>query len=156
MINRPFREEIMKPSTRLYAWLKFFAILHLVEQLIFGMQDLGQLQYLIAIYERRFGDSNGSIAALVTISASSAALAVHFILKGGLARFITMFVLGLPTLGEFHHLVETMRVGHYTGGAVTAVPSIACGVLFLRALVKEYRPSKDVRVREALQLPVAA
>ena len=146
----------MKSSTRLYAWLKFFAILHIIEQLIFGMQDLHKLQHLMAVYENRFGDTNGSIVALVTISASLAALAVHFILKGGLARFITMFVLGMPTLGEFHHFVETMKVGHYTGGTVTAVPSIACGVLFLRALVKEYRPSKDVRVREVLQLPVAA
>ena len=146
----------MKTSTRLYACLKLLTILHLLEQLIFGMQDLHELQHLIAVYENLFGDSNGSLAALVTISASLAALAVHFILKGGLARFMTMFVLGLPTLGEFHHFVKTMRVGHYTGGTVTAVPYIACGVLFLTALVKEYCPSKDVRVREALQLPVAA
>jgi hypothetical protein len=68
MINWPFQEEIMKPCTRLYACLRLLAILHIVEQLIFGMQDLRQLQYLIAIYERRFGDTNGSIAALVTIS----------------------------------------------------------------------------------------
>ena len=146
----------MKTSTRLYAWLKLLTILHLVEQLMFGMQDLHEFQHLIAVYENRFGDTNGSIAALVTISASLAVLAVHCILKSGLARFITMFVLGLPTLGEFHHFVETMRVGHYTGGTVTAVPSIAYGVLFLRALMKEYCPSKDVRVREALQLSVAA
>lgn len=156
MINRLFQEAIMKPSTRLYACLKLLAILHIVEQLIFGMQDLRQLQYLIAMYERRFGDTSGSIAALVTISASLGAIAVHCILKGGLARFVTMFVLGLPTLGEFHHLVESMTVGHYTAGTVTTVPYIACGVLFLRALVKEYFPSKDVLVREALQLPVAA
>jgi hypothetical protein len=76
------------------------------------MQDLHQLQHLIAVYENRFGDTNGSIAALVTIGATLAPLAVHCILKGGLARFVTMFVLGLPTLGEFHHFVETIRVGY--------------------------------------------
>ena len=92
----------MKTSTRLYACLKLLTILHLLEQLIFGMQDLHELQHLIAVYQNLFGDSNGSLAALVTISASLAALVVHFILKGGLARFMTMFVLGLPTLGEFH------------------------------------------------------
>jgi hypothetical protein len=36
---------------------------------------------------------------------------------------------------------------------VTAVPSLICGVLFLRALVKEYRPSKTVRLMAALQFP---
>ena len=146
----------MKTSTRLYALLKLITILHLVEQLIFGMQDLHGLQHLFAVYENHFGGTNWSMAALVTIGASLAALAVHSILKGGMARFITMFFLGLPTLGELHHFVETMRFGHYTGGTVTAVPYVACGVLFLRALLQEYRPSKDVRVREALQLPVAA
>jgi hypothetical protein len=70
--------------------------------------------------------------------------------EGGFARFITMFVLGLPTIGEFHHLVETMRVGHYTPGTVTAVPSVVCGVLFLKALVNEYRPLRAVRVRASL------
>ena len=84
MINRLLQEAIMKPSTRLYACIKLLAILHVVERLISGMQDLRQLQYLIAMYERRFRDTSGSIAALVTISASLAAIAVHCILKGGL------------------------------------------------------------------------
>ena len=146
----------MKPSTRLYAWLKLLTLLHIVEQLIFGMQDLHELQRLLAVYESRFGDTNGSIAVLATMSAAFAALAIHCILKGGFARFMTMFVLGLPTIGEVHHLVETMRAGHYTPGAVTAVPSVICGVLFLKALVKEYRPPKAVPVQEMLQLAIAA
>ena len=146
----------MKTSTRLYAWLKVLTVLHIVEQLIFGMQDLHELQRLLAVYESRFGDTNGSIAVLVTMSAGLAALAIGGIIKGGLARFLAMFALGLPTLGEFHHVVESLKFGQYTPGTVTAVPSVICGILFLRALVKEYRPSEGVRVREALQLPVAA
>jgi hypothetical protein len=100
----------MKASTRLYAWLKVLTVLHIVEQLIFGMQDLRQLEHLFAIYESHFNDTNRSIAVLVTISAGLLAFAIRCILKGGFARFITMFVLGLPTIGEFHHLLETMRV----------------------------------------------
>jgi hypothetical protein len=67
-----------------------------------------------------------------------------------------MFALGLPTLGEFHHVLETFRAGYYTPRAITAVPSVVCGVLFLRALVNEYRPSKAAPVHETLQLAVAA
>ena len=37
-------------------------------------------------------------------------------LSGGFARFLTMFILGLPTIGELHHLVESIRVGHHTPG----------------------------------------
>jgi hypothetical protein len=67
-----------------------------------------------------------------------------------------MFVLGLPTLGELHHVIETLRAHHYTAGTVTAVPSIICGVLFLRALLQEYRPSKTAAVEASFQLRVAA
>ena len=125
-------------------------MLHIVEQLIFGMEDLHQFQHLLVGYQSRFGNTWPSIAASVTRAASLAALAIRGIAKGGFARFVTMFALGLPTIGEFHHVVETMRAGHYTPGAVTAVPSDICGLLFLRALVKELRPYKTIRVTAAL------
>jgi hypothetical protein len=146
----------MKTSTRLYGWLKVVTVLHIAEQLIFGMQDLHQLQRMRAVYESCFANKNIALALLVTISAGLGIVAICCIVKGGFARFITMFVLGLPTIGEVHHLLDTLRAGRYTPGTVTAIPSILCGVLFLRALVNEYRPSKSVRVREIRQLPVAA
>lgn len=146
----------MKIGTRLYGWLKLLTALHIVEQLIFGMEDLHQLQHLIVVYESWFGNTNAAIAMLVTSGIALVVLALRWILKGGFARFITMFILGLPTIGELHHLVEAARVGHCTPGSVTAVPCIVCGVLFLRALVIEYRPSKNVPVSPAFQLPVAA
>jgi len=139
----------MKTSTRLYACLKLLTMLHIVEQLIFGMQDLHELQHLMAVYENHFGDTNGSLAVLLAIAAGLAALVIRCILKGGGARFAAMFILGLPTIGELHHLFETVQTSHYSPGAVTALPSVICGVLFLRALVKEYRPSKTVRVNPA-------
>jgi len=120
------------------------------------MQDLHELQHLLAGYECRLGNARASIAALVLIVASMAAFAIRGIVKGGFPRFVTMFALGLPTLGEFHHVLESLKVGHYTPGTVTAVPSVICGVLFLRALVKEQQSSEGVRVREALELPVTA
>src|SRR5690348_11268183 len=84
------QEAIMKTSTRLYAWLKFLTMLHIVEQLIFGMEDLHQLQRLLVGYENWFGNTNTAIAALVTINLSLAVLAIRCILKGGPARFVAM------------------------------------------------------------------
>ncbi|HET9409068.1 MAG TPA: hypothetical protein VFO39_17625 [Candidatus Sulfotelmatobacter sp.] len=55
----------MKTSTRLYGWLKLLTGLHVVEQLIFGMEDLHQLQHMIVVYERWFGNTNTAIAMLV-------------------------------------------------------------------------------------------
>lgn len=114
----------MKTSTRLYAWLKLLAVLHIVEQLIFGMQDLHELQHMLLIYENWFASSGKATAALIAISEGPAILGIRCIISGGFARFAAMFVLGLPTIGELHHLVATVQFRHYTPGTVTAVPSI--------------------------------
>ena len=141
----------MKTSTRLYGWLKLLTILHLVEQLIFGMQDLHALKTMIAAYDRCFRNTNAATVALVTIGAGLASLAIYWILKGGWARLIVSIVLGVPAIGELHHLIETAQAHHYTSGTVTAVPSILCGVLFLRALVKEYRGKMTIDAPVALR-----
>jgi hypothetical protein len=145
----------MKSSTRLYAWLKLLAVLHIVEQVIFGMQDLHQLQHIISIYESWFANTTTARAVLVTIIMALAALGARCIINGGFARFITMFVLGLPTIGELHHVIETVRARCYTAGTVTAVPSIICGVLFLWALVRENRAPKTAGVEARLELVAA-
>jgi hypothetical protein len=145
----------MKSSTRLYAWLKLLAVLHLVEQLIFGMQDLYRLQRMISIFESWFANTTVAMTVLITIIMALVVLGARCIINGGFARFITMFVLGLPTLGELHHVIETMRALHYTAGTVTAVPSTICGVLFLRALFRENSLPKSTRVEVPLKLRVA-
>jgi hypothetical protein len=150
------REAPMKSTTRLYAWLKLLAVLHIVEQMIFGMPDLYELQHLISIYESWFANTTTATAVLVTIVMAFAALGARCIISGGFARFMTMFVLGLPTIGELHHVIETVRARCYTAGTVTAVPYVICGVLFLRALLKENRPPKTAGVEARLELRVAA
>ena len=145
----------MKPSTRLCAGLKFLAVLHITEQLLFGMQDLHDLQHMIAVYDRWTGNASAGLALLATIGTGLAVLMIRGILKGGSARFAAMFILGLPTIGELHHLVETMRTGHYTPGTVTAVPSVICGVLFLQRLTQEFRSSRTIDEPSTLQLAEA-
>lgn len=114
------------------------AVLHIVEQLIFGMQDLESLRHMIVVYDGLFSDTRMAIGSLVTIGAALVSLGIFCILRGGRARFLTLITLGLPTIGEVHHLFATVHARHYTPGTVTGVPSLICGLLFLRALVKEY------------------
>ena len=143
-------------STRLYAWLKLLAVLHIVEQMIFGMQDLYELQHVISKYESWFSSTTTAMVVLVTIVMALAALGARRIIGGGFARFVTMFILGLPTIGELHHVIETLRARCYTAGTVTAVPSVICGVLFLLALLKENGALKTAGVEARLELRVAA
>lgn len=146
----------MKSSTRLYAWLKLLTVLHIVEQMIFGMQDLYQLQHFISVYESWFPNATAAMVVLVTIVMVLAALGARCIIGGGFARFVTMFILGLPTIGELHHVIETLQARRYTAGTVTAVPSIICGVLFLWTLLKENGAPKTAGAEGRLELRVAA
>ena len=69
----------MKSSTRLYAWLKLLAVLHIIEQLIFGMRDLYALQRMISMYESWFADTTVAMTVLVTIIMALAVVGVRCI-----------------------------------------------------------------------------
>jgi len=145
----------MNTSTRLYGWIKLLTVLHVGEQVMFGMQDVRALKRMLAAYDGCFRNAGNAAAVLLPTGVGLAMLTIHCILKGGRARFIALFVLGLPAIGELHHLVETANAGHYTSGTVTAVPSVVCGMLFLRALVEENRGKKTVKAPAPLQPAVA-
>jgi hypothetical protein len=65
---------------------------------------------------------------------------VFSILLGGRAKFLALVTFNMVALMELHHVMETIAAARYTPGLVTAIPYIALGVLFLRALIRE---SKD-------------
>ena len=145
----------MNASTRLYGWMKVLAVLHIVEQLMFGMQDLDVLKRMLVRYDGRFRNADTATEVLVLVSTAIAILTIYCILRGGSARLVALIILGLPAIGELHHLVDSAHAGHYRSGTVTAVPSVLCGLLFLRALVKEYRTDKANDAPTLLRAAVA-
>ena len=142
----------MNASTRLYLWIKFFMVLHIVEEMMFGMSDLKTARVLLAHFESWVGDAGKAYVMLAAISGILAIVGTYCVLIGGLARFTALFILGLPALSEVLHLVETVRAGHYTPGVVTAVPNIVLAVLFLRAVTLEFRAPKPAEPQDGPQL----
>ena len=125
----------MNSSSRLYGWMKVVAVLHILEQLKFGMQDIRVLKGMIAGCDRWFGDPKSSHLVLAAICVALTILAIGCIARGGRSRLVALIALSLPGIGEVHHLMETAHTGHYTSGTVTAVPSLILAVWFVRAVI---------------------
>ncbi len=132
----------MTASTRWFGWITLVTVLHMSEQLMFGLQELQTLKRFIAAYDGWFRSADVATVVLVTMTATLIFLAIFCILAGNRARFVALVCLDTLALGEIHHLIETAYAGHYTPGTVTAIPYVICGVLFLMALIRERRAEK--------------
>lgn len=110
-------------------------VLHMGEQLLSGLQELYRLKHAITLYDSWFQSPDVATVVLVTIGGFLIYLAFFSILRGGRARFIALEVLGVFSVLEVHHPIESLIAHAYTPGLVTSIPYVAFGVLFMRALL---------------------
>jgi hypothetical protein len=129
----------MKSSTRWFGWTVVLLALHMSEQLVFGIGELTALKRILAVYYGWFEQPDYGTVILVTVIATLVNLLFFGCLCGGLWQRTAAGFFGLIGIAELHHVIETIRAGHYTPGTVTAVPYVAVGILLLRALVREHR-----------------
>ena len=146
----------MKRSTRWFGWIALTTVLHVTEQLVFGLDELQNLKHMISVWDGWFQNTDKATVVLVTVVAGLLYLAIFSILLGGRAKLFALVALNLTALGEAHHLIESAYAGRYTAGTVTAVPYIIFGILFLRALIYERRAEKSASAQLGAQAAVSA
>jgi hypothetical protein len=125
----------------------------MAEQLMFGLVELDRLKRLIAVFDGWFSNINTATVVLVTIGATLVYGAIFGILKGGRGRVVTLATLGVFSVAEIHHVIETIVAGGYTPGLVTSIPYVVCGVLFLRAVIQESCAGATARESRAIGQP---
>jgi len=76
--------------------MKVVAVLHTLEQLRFGLQDLRVLRGMIAAYDRRFGTAETGHVVLIATGIGLVLLAILCIARGGRARLAALITLSLP------------------------------------------------------------
>jgi len=143
----------MNASTRWLGWTAIVLVGHMTEQLMFGLVELQRLKDFLGIYDTWFRSLDTATVTLVTIVATLVYLLMFSLLKGGLARLVALEVLGLVSVSEIHHAIETIAARAYTPGLVTSIPYVICGVLLMRAAVKEY--GSNAAPRRATKAAVA-
>jgi hypothetical protein len=126
-----------KNIAKLFGWLAIIGPLHMIEQLVFGIDELAELKPLLAGYYSWFADPDFATVLLVTIFGALFLLCVYGAAAGG--RWLTAIatLIAIMCLGEIHHVVKAVTRVTYNPGLVMAIPFVAIGVLLIRTMVRQ-------------------
>jgi hypothetical protein len=124
-----------------FGWLPIILILHGVEQLTFGLDELYELQGQVGMVLGLFTNRDAGIVVLVFAVVLLVQTFVYAFLVGGRWRLLGPTFFGIAALGESHHIIKTVVRLDYFPGAVTAIAYVGVGILLLRAIVREFRRS---------------
>jgi len=109
------------------------------EQLLFGIGELATIKRVLVHYYAWFRQPDYGTVLLVTIVGTLVCALTFAILVGGRWKELSLAVWAFICLGEIHHVVETIRAGHYTPGTITSIPYVVVGTLLMLAIVREHR-----------------
>jgi hypothetical protein len=127
----------MREICHWFRWLPLILVLHGVEQLLFGLDELYELEGQVGFVLGLFPDRDAGIVVLVFAVVLLVQTFVYGLLSGGALRLLGPGFIGLAALGESHHVIKTILRAEYFPGAVTAVPYVIVGALVLRAVARE-------------------
>jgi hypothetical protein len=108
-------------------------VFHGIEQLLFGLSELYELQRMIAPFYTLSADADRVTVVLVFAVTMLVILLCSGLVSPGLPRRIALSFFGLEFIGESHHLIKTLVHGAYFPGAVSALALVVLGVLVLRS-----------------------
>lgn len=113
--------------------------LHMLEQLMFGIDELYTLRRGLVVYHSWFANPDQGTVLLVTIAMAALLFLSYGLVAGGSLRLASSAVFGLLGVSEVHHMAQAFVSASYNPGVVTAVPFVAVGVMLLVAVNAEYR-----------------
>ena len=131
----------MQRTTRLLFWLMIIGVLHMSEQLIFGVEELQLFKPMVADYYQAMAGigADRATVVLVTVIVTFFTWLCYAILAGGRLRLAALGFFGVLGAGEGHHVIQAIVKGGYEPGLLTCVPYSWTGVLMLIAVWREYR-----------------
>jgi len=122
-----------------FACLFVILPLHGIEQFLFGIDELYELQGQMAAVLGLFPNRDYGIVFMVFACVYLVMLMVYGQMVGGGWRLFAPAFFGVSGLIESHHIIKTVVRLDYFPGALTAIPFVAVGLLLLRAVVREWR-----------------
>jgi GrpB-like predicted nucleotidyltransferase (UPF0157 family) len=116
-----------------FGWLPVILVFHGIEQLLFGFDELYELQGQVGAVLGLFANRDAGIIVLVFAVVLLVQLFVYTLLSGGRWRLLGPTFFAVAALGESHHIIKTIFRLDYFPGAVTAIPYVVVGALRLSA-----------------------
>ena len=132
----------MKRTQQLFLLASVMVPLHIVEQLLFGIDELYELQTMLSTAVNRFDDPDRATVVLVGLVVTMVLFFGYGFMAGGVPRLIAVAFFGLEFRVESHHIVKTIARGAYLPGAVTAAALAGIGALILASGWREFHATR--------------
>src|SRR5262245_5668894 len=113
--------------------------LHIVEQLLFGIDELYELQDMMGTVMAWSADQDDPIVVCVGVAVTGVLALCYGFMTEGLPRLAAASFFGIEFMGESHHIIKTIVRGAYFPGAVTAIALAVLGALIIAEVVRERR-----------------
>jgi hypothetical protein len=112
---------------------------HIAEQLLFGIDELYELQAATRACLSLFDDPERGTVVIVGVVTTVVLFFCYGFMAGGVPRFIATMFFGLEFMFEGHHIVKTVVRGAYFPGAVTALALVVVGAMIATTAWREFR-----------------
>ena len=132
---------------RLFLFTTAMIPLHIVEQLVFGIDELYELRSMAWDMVSWLPDPDYGIVVQVGVVTTLVLGLCWAFMVGGVPRLIASGFFGLQFMVESHHIIKTIVSGNYFPGAVTATVIVGLGAMIVASVWREFRgSSKHTRI----------
>ena len=122
----------MERLQKLFGWAIVLLWVHMTEQIMFGLDELYELQAVYAKFATLFTNADLAAVVMVTIITSVVFLFCYGLMIGGRAALAVFTYFGLEFTYELHHVFKTITHGEYFPGAVSSIAIATVGCLILK------------------------
>jgi hypothetical protein len=119
--------------------------IHMLEQVLFGLDELQELKGLMATYYGSFREADIATVTLVIIVFTIVQVLLYCVFAGGRLRLFVAGFFAVQAIGEVHHVLRVFASGTYNPGVVTSLAYMAIGVMLLRAVTQQWRETSQSR-----------
>ena len=116
--------------------------LHIVEQLMFGIDELYELRGMAWDMVSWLPDPDYGIVVQVGVMTTLVLGLCWAFMVGGKARLIASGFFGLQFMVESHHILKTIITGVYFPGALTATVIVGLGAMIVASVWREFNTGR--------------
>lgn len=131
----------MNRTQKLFLLLGLTGPIHMIEQMIFGIDEFYMLRESLGGWYALFPAEAADHATVGLITLMGTVFTTLFVAlaAGGKARLVVLGFFGLFGVSEIHHLVEALVRHAYDPGLVTSLAYVGFGAALFASVVSDWR-----------------
>lgn len=133
-----------QPLPALFFALIVVGVLHMTEQLLFGIEEFYMLRDTLGHWYAMFPAAwhDHATVTLITIVFTALSLVLFALVRGGRAPLVVCGAFGVLGIGEMHHWIEAIAKGGYDPGLVTSFAYVAIGAWLFSLVRRQWQQAR--------------